>query len=463
MCAECHSTGVRKNYDAANDRFATTLGGDQRRLRGLPRPGLAPRRLGARPATAGGRSARPRIRTKGCWFASTSAGTSSGGTIRAPAMPQRSFAPAAAAQGGRDLRALPRAPRRIFRGLGARADGCRTRTWSRRSPRALSRRRADARRGLQLRLVQAEQDVRGRRHLQRLPRAAQRQAARCRATASACNATRPTNTRRQRITTTTASNPPLACASCHMPARTYMVVDRRHDHSFRIPRPDLSARLGTPERLQRLPCRQIGAMGGGGHRELARPRPQGLPELRRRRSTPHGRTEPDAAALLAAVGVGSQRAGIRARQRADRACPARVAGEHRSRAQRPCRSRPDGADRRARHAGQRAGRRSSGRWSRRSCPIPIAGVRIRAVALLAAVPAASQPARRPRTLRARRRRIRRRPAPQRRSAGSARDARQFLCAARPHGRGGGRIQSRAAAQPAICAGGDQPRRSLPAD
>ena len=46
--------------------------------------------------------------------------------------------------------------------------------------RALSRRRADARRGLQLRLVQAEQDVRGRRHLQRLPRAARRQASRSR-------------------------------------------------------------------------------------------------------------------------------------------------------------------------------------------------------------------------------------------------------------------------------------------
>src|SRR5262249_1754445 len=39
---------------------------------------------------------------------------------------------------------------------------------------------------------------------------------------------------------------PLACAACHMPARTYMVVDRRHDHGFRVPRPDLSARLGTP-------------------------------------------------------------------------------------------------------------------------------------------------------------------------------------------------------------------------
>lgn len=35
------------------------------------------------------------------------------------------------------------------------------------------------------------------------------------------------------------------CISCHVPARTYMVVDKRHDHSFRIPRPDLSARLGT--------------------------------------------------------------------------------------------------------------------------------------------------------------------------------------------------------------------------
>ena len=41
-------------------------------------------------------------------------------------------------------------------------------------------------------------------------------------------------------------NPPIGCASCHMPARTYMVVDTRHDHSLRIPRPDLSMKLGTP-------------------------------------------------------------------------------------------------------------------------------------------------------------------------------------------------------------------------
>jgi len=36
------------------------------------------------------------------------------------------------------------------------------------------------------------------------------------------------------------------CVSCHMPAKTYMVVDPRRDHSLRIPRPDLSEKLGTP-------------------------------------------------------------------------------------------------------------------------------------------------------------------------------------------------------------------------
>lgn len=35
------------------------------------------------------------------------------------------------------------------------------------------------------------------------------------------------------------------CISCHMPAHSFMVIDERHDHSFRIPRPDLSAALGT--------------------------------------------------------------------------------------------------------------------------------------------------------------------------------------------------------------------------
>lgn len=40
--------------------------------------------------------------------------------------------------------------------------------------------------------------------------------------------------------------PKVTCASCHMRVSTYMVIDKRHDHSLRIPRPDLSATLGTP-------------------------------------------------------------------------------------------------------------------------------------------------------------------------------------------------------------------------
>jgi len=38
----------------------------------------------------------------------------------------------------------------------------------------------------------------------------------------------------------------LGCVSCHMPARIYMGIDTRHDHGFRVPRPDLSVKFGTP-------------------------------------------------------------------------------------------------------------------------------------------------------------------------------------------------------------------------
>jgi predicted CXXCH cytochrome family protein len=36
------------------------------------------------------------------------------------------------------------------------------------------------------------------------------------------------------------------CVNCHMPTKNYMVVDARRDHSIRVPRPDLSVALGTP-------------------------------------------------------------------------------------------------------------------------------------------------------------------------------------------------------------------------
>ncbi|MEP4684828.1 MAG: HEAT repeat domain-containing protein, partial [Rhodopirellula bahusiensis] len=36
------------------------------------------------------------------------------------------------------------------------------------------------------------------------------------------------------------------CVNCHMPHTTYMEVDPRRDHSLRVPRPDMSVSIGTP-------------------------------------------------------------------------------------------------------------------------------------------------------------------------------------------------------------------------
>jgi tetratricopeptide (TPR) repeat protein len=44
------------------------------------------------------------------------------------------------------------------------------------------------------------------------------------------------------------------CISCHMPQRPYMVVDWRADHSLRVPRPDLSLSLETPNACGQAGC-----------------------------------------------------------------------------------------------------------------------------------------------------------------------------------------------------------------
>ncbi len=44
----------------------------------------------------------------------------------------------------------------------------------------------------------------------------------------------------------TPASPGAQCTSCHMPARTYMAVNPRPDHSLRVPRPDLTVKLGVP-------------------------------------------------------------------------------------------------------------------------------------------------------------------------------------------------------------------------
>jgi len=50
--------------------------------------------------------------------------------------------------------------------------------------------------------------------------------------------------------------PGTRCVECHAPVTMYMVVDPRLDHSFRIPRPDLSVRIGTPNACTKCHVRE---------------------------------------------------------------------------------------------------------------------------------------------------------------------------------------------------------------
>jgi tetratricopeptide (TPR) repeat protein len=52
------------------------------------------------------------------------------------------------------------------------------------------------------------------------------------------------------------------CVECHMPQTTYMDVDPRRDHSFRVPRPDLSMKFGTPNACTRCHVQNAKLPGG---------------------------------------------------------------------------------------------------------------------------------------------------------------------------------------------------------
>jgi tetratricopeptide (TPR) repeat protein len=45
-----------------------------------------------------------------------------------------------------------------------------------------------------------------------------------------------------------------SCPACHMPGRNYMGIHFRRDHSLRVPRPDLSAQLATPNACAQSGC-----------------------------------------------------------------------------------------------------------------------------------------------------------------------------------------------------------------
>ena len=60
-----------------------------------------------------------------------------------------------------------------------------------------------------------------------------------------------------------------------MPPRTYMVVDPRHDHSFRIPRPDLSLTVGTPNACNNCHADQPADWAANRVRDWYKAQPQG--------------------------------------------------------------------------------------------------------------------------------------------------------------------------------------------
>jgi len=100
---------------------------------------------------------------------------------------------------------------------------------------------------------------------------------------------------------------------CHMPETTYMIVDPRRDHSIRIPRPDQSASLGTPDACTRCHADQTNSWAAERVREwYGEPPAAGFQDYA---ETLHAaRTgEPDAAArLLELIGREDQPAIARA-------------------------------------------------------------------------------------------------------------------------------------------------------
>ena len=206
----------------------------------LTRPGRAI-------SEAGGRLASEKIRARDCWSVSTSAATSPGRSIRRPGRHGAAAAPVTLRKEVETC-GLCHARRAGFHEDWVPASGYRKPMWSNRSratPIMLTARSA---------MWKSHIIMRRSSRARCLPRAspaaiATSRTARgfaSRAKASACNATPSDKYADAKHRHHAGVDPPPTCMSCHMPARTYMVVDPRHDHSFRIPRPDLSVKLGTP-------------------------------------------------------------------------------------------------------------------------------------------------------------------------------------------------------------------------
>ncbi len=221
---------VRKGYDPEQDSVPDHLVGGDGRLRGLPRAGLAPRRLGG----AAGHGTRRKVENAALVTRTSKLTGQELVEQCAPCHARRAqFADQGVAGGELLDRYLP-----VLLVAGHVPPG-----------------RPDPRRGLRVALVHAEQDVRERRPLQRLPRRPLRASAPRRGTRSAPAATAPTRTTRPPTTSTSRSGTesrarralrlvPHAGTELHggpLPARPL---------AARRPGPTSPRQPGRPERLQ---------------------------------------------------------------------------------------------------------------------------------------------------------------------------------------------------------------------
>ena len=235
-----------------------------------------------------------------------------------------------------------------------------------------------------------------------------------------------------------------ACAACHMPTTTYMVVDPRHDHSMRIPRPDLSVKLGTPnactnchaDRKAQWAADAVQKWYGhtpGGYQAFGEAFAAAL------RQAPDARSQ-----LMKIAGDATQPAIVRA-SALERLASDPDAVRDRARVERTERSRRAGAPERGRCAVRRG--------SRRAAALPPAHARRsgargedRRGTLTRGASVRTHSGRPPGVVRSRARRIPRRPALQRRPARRALESRRAARRARRSGESRGRVPARARAR-----------------
>ena len=123
------------------------------------------------------------------------------------------------------------------------------------------------------------------------------------------------------------SSPGAQCVNCHMPATNYMVIDARRDHSLRVPRPDQTVALGVPNACNKCHDKKDAQWAAAAVRQWYGHDAQGMQNFARTfRSAELG--QPGAAASLAAIAADPSQAPIARASALDRMqnTPAGVAG-----------------------------------------------------------------------------------------------------------------------------------------